>query len=178
MFMHRNAPTAARNTVSFAHHLASSEAFKTLFSEGMMLVEEAAAYLDGPGRQESRVLPRYDALAYASESMRLTTRLMQMASWLLLQRAVNEGDLTPHQARADKHRVNLTRQGLATPPEAFARLPDRLQALALASHRLQGRIIHLDDQLYAQDMEPAAPSAPNIHHQLASLQAAFGARSA
>lgn len=69
--MHRNAPTAARNTVSFAHHLASSEAFKPLFSEGMMLVEEAAAYLDGPGRQESRFLPRYDALAYASESMRL-----------------------------------------------------------------------------------------------------------
>jgi regulator of CtrA degradation len=110
--------------------------------------------------------------------MRLTTRLMQMASWLLLQRAVNEGDLTPHQARADKHRVNLTRQGLATPPEAFARLPDRLQELALASHRLQGRIIHLDSQLYAQDAAPVLPVGPTIHHQLASLQAAFGARSA
>ena len=170
--MQRKAPTAARNTVSFAHHLASSEAFKTLFREGMMLVEEAAAYLDGPGRQESRVLPRHDALAYASESMRLTTRLMQMASWLLLQRAVNEGELTPFQARADKHRVNLSRQGLATPPEAFSRLPDRLQELALASHRLQGRIIHLDSQLYGEGQK-LAPSP--IQRQLASLQEAFGA---
>ena len=171
--MLRNASAASRNTVSFGHHLASSEAFKTLFREGMILVEEAAAYLDGPGRQESRVLPREDALAYASESMRLTTRLMQMASWLLLQRAVNEGELTPHQARKDKHRVNLTRQGLATPAEAFSRLPDRLQELALISQRLQARIHHLDAQLYAQQAQESG--APAILNQLATLQAAFGA---
>lgn len=169
--MLRNAPAASRNTVSFGHHLASSEAFKTLFREGMILVEEAAAYLDGPGRQESRVLPREDAIAYASESMRLTTRLMQMASWLLLQRAVNEGDLTPNQARTDKHRVNLTRQGLATPPEAFTRLPDRLQELAMTSQRLQARICHLDAQLYAKAPETAAPA---VLSQLDRLQAAFG----
>jgi regulator of CtrA degradation len=175
--MLRKAPTAPRNTVCFAHHLASSEAFKTLFREGMMLVEEAAAYLDGPGRQESRVLHRHDALAYASESMRLTTRLMQMASWLLLQRAVNEGELTPQQARADKHRVNLVRHGLATAPDAFSRLPDRLQELATASHRLQSRIIHLDGLLFGE-ARPAVPGAPAVLDQLASLQAAFGARSA
>ncbi|MGO8740016.1 DUF1465 family protein, partial [Rhodoblastus sp.] len=74
--------------VSFAERLAASEAFKAMFREGMGLVEEAAAYLDGPGREEARTLPRNDSLAYAAESMRLTTRLMQIASWLLLQRAV------------------------------------------------------------------------------------------
>ena len=43
-------------------------------------------------RIESRTLPREASFCYATESMRLTTRLMQLASWLLLQRAVNEGD--------------------------------------------------------------------------------------
>jgi Protein of unknown function (DUF1465) len=81
------------NTISFVHRLTASESFKTLFKEGMLLVEEAAAYLDGPGREESRRLPRPLALAYASESMRLTTRLMQVASWLLLQRAVTASAL-------------------------------------------------------------------------------------
>ena len=85
--------------VSFGQKLAGSDAFKSLFREGMYLVELSAAYLDGPGRLESKALPRATALAYASESMRLTTRLMQLASWLLMQRAVNEGDLTPAQAR-------------------------------------------------------------------------------
>ena len=73
--------------LSFASRHAGSEGFKALFKEGMGLVEAAASYLDGPGRQQSRALSRPVALAYATESMRLTTRLMQMASWLLLRRA-------------------------------------------------------------------------------------------
>ena len=68
-----------------------SELFDHTFQEGMDLVEETAGYLDGGGRQESKLLSRNAALAYAAESMRLTTRLMQVASWLLVQRAVREG---------------------------------------------------------------------------------------
>ncbi|HMO43574.1 MAG TPA: DUF1465 family protein, partial [Phenylobacterium sp.] len=54
---------------------ARSELFDRTFQEGMELVEETAAYLDGAGRQESKRLDRTAALAYAAESMRLTTRL-------------------------------------------------------------------------------------------------------
>ena len=67
-------------------------AFGTLFGDGMDLVEETAAYLDGVGRTEAKALDRSVSLTYATESMRLTTRLMQFASWLLLQRAVKEGE--------------------------------------------------------------------------------------
>src|SRR5665213_2224669 len=77
--------------------------FEKTFDEGMSLVEETARYLDGPGRDESRDLPRKAALLYAGESMRVTTRLMQAASWLLVQRAVHEGDMQPDQARGDAH---------------------------------------------------------------------------
>ena len=74
----------------------------------MALVEETAAYLDGPGRQESKKLERTAALAYATESMRLTTRLMQLASWLLLHRAVNEGEMSLAQANKEKAKVKLS----------------------------------------------------------------------
>jgi regulator of CtrA degradation len=171
--MLRRAQTAHVNTVSFGDRLAGSETFKLLFREGMLLVEEAAAYLDGPGRRESRVLPRNEAIAYASESMRLTTRLMQLASWLLLQRAVNEGDLSATQAQTDKHKVNLARQELATAPAVFAKLPARLQELALQSQRLQERIIHLDQLIYGEEQ---APTAPAIHSQMETLRAAFDIR--
>ena len=113
----------AAKTISFIHKLAASDAFKSLFKEGMTLVEEAAAYLDGPGRQESRQLRRPVALAYATESMRLTTRLMQVASWLLLQRAVNEGELTTAQALSEKHRVRLAEQDIACGADLFEELP-------------------------------------------------------
>ena len=44
--------------VPFGKTFVQSEAFKTLFRDGMGLVEETAAYLDGPGRDESRKLSR------------------------------------------------------------------------------------------------------------------------
>src|ERR1700730_9710474 len=93
--------------VSFGAKLAGSQLFAVLFRDGMTLVEETAAYLDGPGRRESKLLERAAALAYATESMRLTTRLMQLASWLLLHRAVNEGEMSLAQANQEKSKVKL-----------------------------------------------------------------------
>ncbi len=86
---------------------ARSELFDRTFEEGMTLVEETAAYLDGAGRHDSKILSRNAALAYASESMRLTTRLMQVASWLLVQRAVKEGEMAAEAACAENYRLGL-----------------------------------------------------------------------
>ncbi len=160
--------------VSFAQRLAGSDAFKTLFKEGMGLVEVSAAYLDGDGRLEAKGLPRMEALAYASESMRLTTRLMQLASWLLLQRAVNEGEMTQAQAAAEKHRVKLSPQELASNAETFARLPEKLQDLCRQSLRLQARVTHLDELLYRakSPLDVAARPAP-VHSQIEQLRQAF-----
>ena len=164
-------------TISFAHKLATSDAFKALFKEGMGLVEQSAAYLDGPGRIEAKSLPRIEALAYASESMRLTTRLMQLASWLLLQRAVNEGELSPAQAAAEKHRVKLSPQELASNTETFAKLPSNLRDLCRHSLRLQSRVVHLDELLYKRkSANDTAPMVIPVHSQLAALQKAFAAK--
>ncbi len=161
--------------VSFAERLAGSEAFKAMFREGMAMVEEAAAYLDGPGREEARALPRNDSLAYAAESMRLTTRLMQLASWLLLQRAVNEGELTLEQAASEKRKVKLSYQETASAPDIFARLPKALRDLVIDSLRLQARIIHLDQLLYLDPTTALAPPAVSpVEEQLNRLRAAFG----
>jgi regulator of CtrA degradation len=133
-------------TIAFAERIKNSSSFKTLFADGMKLVEEAAAYLDGPGRDEAKGF---------------TTRLMQLASWLLLQRAVNEGEMSQAQAAADKHKVKVQRQELATAPEAFARLPERLRVLCERSLRLQSRILHLDAMIYAS-VQPAPATAPSV----------------
>ncbi|HEY6383638.1 MAG TPA: DUF1465 family protein, partial [Pseudolabrys sp.] len=100
-------PLSETQPVSFGERLASSQVFTDLFRDGMALVEETATYLDGPGRQQSKKLERAAALAYATESMRLTTRLMQLASWLLLHRAVKEGEMSLAQASKEKTKVKL-----------------------------------------------------------------------
>src|ERR1700693_5643406 len=114
--------------VSFGARLANSQVFADLFRDGMGLVEETASYLDGAGRQESKKLERTAALAYATESMRLTTRLMQLASWLLLHRAVKEGEMSLAEASKEKAKVKLA-AGEIGDETSVKLLPERLRSL-------------------------------------------------
>ncbi|MBA5777290.1 DUF1465 family protein [Stappia sp. F7233] len=170
--------SAATRTISFVDRLANSEMFSALYREGMSLVEETAAYLDGDGRQESKSLPRSASLTYATESMRLTTRLMQLASWLLLQRAVNEGEMTAEQAGSEKNKVRLDKLSTSRNGMGWDELPRRLQDLIERSLRLQERIVHIDRMIHEHaDSEPvAAPQVHPLSHHMERLHAAFGAR--
>jgi regulator of CtrA degradation len=163
----------APGAILFIHRLAMSGAFRDLFREGMTLVEEAAAYLDGPGRSESRILSRPTALAYSTESMRLTTRLMQVASWLLLQRAVNEGELTASQAHVERLRVKLSRQEFGCPSEVFEQLPPTLRSLSRRSLRIQERVIYLDQCLASAHIREPIKTQSEVASQVERLRAAF-----
>ena len=161
-------------TVRFGETFVASDGFKMLFREGMTLVEETAAYLDGPGRDESRLLARHAALTYASESMRLTTRLMQIASWLLVQRAVSEGELSLSEAAEEKTRVRLSAvEPSETAPVLVAELPLSLQALIAQSKRLHARILHLD-KLISDDRPTPEPRVSPVFAQHDMLRVAFG----
>ena len=149
-----------RDPVPFGKTFVQSEAFKALFREGMGLVEETAAYLDGAGREESRKLDRPGSLAYASESMRLTTRLMQIASWLLVQRAVAEGEISAGQALQEKNRVRLTAQEPARTRTDVDALPERLRELIALTARLHARILHLDGLISDDRPTPVTRDSP------------------
>ncbi len=154
-----------------ATEFANSELFERTFKEGMALVEETAAYLDGPGRAAAKRLSRAAALAYAGESMRLTTRLMQVASWLLVQRAVRDGEIPLAEAAAEKYRL-ISRE--PQPAANFAganELPEALKALIVKGVAIYERVRRLDETMYeGGDTAGANP----VSDQLAKLQAVFG----
>ena len=150
--------------------IARSELFERTFQDGMELVEETAAYLDGLGRKESKLLSRNAALAYAGESMRLTTRLMQIASWLLVQRAVREGDMAVQEASQERYRVKS--DSAREPAEPGQDLPHGLLELLERSERLHERILHLDRRMY---LEADGVETPNpVQSQMDKLRSAFG----
>lgn len=149
---------------------AASELFCRTFEDGMGMVEETATYLDGPGREASKVLPRRVALAYAGESMRLTTRLMQVASWLLVQRAILDGEMSPAQAAQDKYRLGAREVCLADAMEGSELLPAKLCELLETSSHLYDRVDRLDKMMYR------APKAHRgVSDQMDRLSQAFGA---
>lgn len=145
---------AGAECVSLSDFMASG-LFQRTYSEGMRLVEETSAYLDGPGREAARSLPRETSLAYAGESMRLTTRLMQVASWLLVRKAVHDGEMTVEEANSEKYRLatkEIARQPRFDGAEA---LPARLQELIERSERLYARVERLDARLRVTAPAPA-----------------------
>jgi regulator of CtrA degradation len=161
-------------TVSFGAKFARSDQFKTVFREGMALVEAAAAYLDGDGRKEARKLRPPHSLAYATESMRLTTRLMQLASWLLIRRAVSEGELTPEQAAEEQRKIKLPVTGTDQPSRDLSALPERLRDLIAQSIKLQARVVRLDQMLDFNQPAPAGEADHPLSSHLTRLREAFG----
>ena len=162
---------AEADLVLLSERITNSPAFGTLFREGMDLVEETAAYLDGPGRVEAKALERSVSLSYATESMRLTTRLMQLASWLLLHRAVKEGEMTLNQANREKTKVKLTAADPA-PEEMLSKLPARLQELVARSMALQSKVRRLDATIHTPASEHLSIGNPLVP-QMNMLKAAF-----
>jgi regulator of CtrA degradation len=149
---------------------ARSELFERTFQEGMDLVEETAAYLDGDGRRESKMLSRQAALAYAGESMKLTTRLMQIASWLLVQRAVREGDMTPEAACEPRYRLAERRpETEPTNPE----IPIALVEYLVRAEKLHDRVMYLDRRMYLDAAEDGDVNP--VLTQMGMLEAAFRA---
>jgi regulator of CtrA degradation len=162
-------------TISFGERFATSDQFDAIFKEGMALVERTANYLDGPGRKEAKGLEAPLTLIYATESMRLTTRLLEVASWLLIRRAFKEGEISADEARQKRQRVKL--QGLGRPShvKGFESLPEGLRALIDASFSINDRIMQLDRSLTANTTGTAAPIPANpVDAQFARLEAAFG----
>jgi regulator of CtrA degradation len=159
-------------TISFGERFAASDQFDAIFKEGMGLVERTAVYLDGLGRKEARALKGPVAVLYATESMRLTTRLLELASWLMIRRALKEGEITPEEARAKRERVKLRRPGRVAHVKGFADLPLGLRHLIEASYALSDRIFQLDRAIEVVLDQAVACDNP-VGAQVTRLEEAF-----
>ena len=165
-------PAVKGTTVSFGAHFAASEQFDAIFKEGMGLVERTASYLDGPGRKEARALRGPIAVLYATESMRLTTRLLELASWLMIRRALKEGEITAEEARTKRDRVKLRGPGRPSHIKGFTDLPAGLRGLIDASYALSDRIFQLDRAIEVVVDQALATDNP-VGAQVTRLEEAF-----
>jgi regulator of CtrA degradation len=169
-------PRESAKTIKLAEHRVFSHSFKPLYDEGMGLVEQAAAYLDGQGRAEVKQLSRLAATLYAAESMRLTTRLMQIASWLLLQRAANSGEMTRDQVASEKTKVRLDTASAHADAAGWSELPASFLDLVNRSLSLQALVRRMDDEIYGKNTVTTAASGRDsnpVSDQIRLLNTAF-----
>ncbi len=62
-----------------------------LYTEALLLADEARAYFDGVGRDERQRLDPLLQIGLCCESLKVTTRLMHVVAWLVARRGGGEG---------------------------------------------------------------------------------------
>lgn len=171
--------------------LVSPRLIDSLYAEALLLADEARDWFDRArqieqgAKGESADLPeekgggslaewrgRNDPalrIALSCESLRLTTRLMHIIAWLLLQRAAHAQEIAIDVARADRNRLGASP---AFDADLCARFPEGAQKLVRASLHLYERVRCAELHWRGEAAIDAAPSA--VHAMLADLEARIG----
>lgn len=126
----------------------------SLYTEAMLLADEARGYFDLVGRNERESLDAMTRVVFSCESLKVTTRLMHVIAWLLTQRAVAMGELQVSDAFHSSRRLGSAPD---TDQDAFNAMPLAAQGLIVASMELYRRVARLDD---AHDVDPVMPVSP------------------
>ena len=127
---------------------------ESLYTEAMILADEARAYFDDEGREERLTLEPFVRVGFACESLKVTTRIMHIVAWLLTQRAVESGEIPMVGGRRPERRLGKASD---SDPAVVEQLPEAARRLVNASADLYARIQRLDEGQLID--EPAASPA-------------------
>ena len=136
------------------HHELTPKLVDSLYTEAMLLADEARAYFDRD--QMAGNLSPEISVAFSCESLKVTTRLMHSIAWLLNQKALRAGEISETDAYSDTRDLGYSpaSDGLQT-----ARFPDEAQALIAASEDLYFRLQRLSQKMRISSIPASEPHA-------------------
>jgi regulator of CtrA degradation len=119
--------------------------FSRTFDETMTLMVEARSYLSAGEVIDRRAAGPIIGLRMSCEAMRVTSRLAQVMAWLMMQKAIHQGEITPEQAVRDECRLSGAEVCLDRSFCGDESLPRTLLSLMDRSHRLYVRVVRLEE---------------------------------
>ena len=131
----------------------TSRLIDSLYTEAMLLADEARSYFDEAGRDDRQTLEPFARVGFACESLKVTTRIMHIVAWLLTQRAIESGEIETIAGRRPERRLGNAQD---SDPVVVNQLPPSAQRLINASSDLYARIRRIDDG----SVEAEAPQSP------------------
>jgi len=131
----------------------TSRLIDSLYTEAMLLADEARSYFDDAGRDERATLEPFARVGFACESLKVTTRIMHIVAWLLTQRAIETGEIASRDGHRPERRLGHAQESDSVVVDA---LPPSAQRLINSSADLYARVKRLDDG----GLEAEAPQSP------------------
>jgi regulator of CtrA degradation len=133
--------------------------FDRTYDEAFTLLVEARNYLTEAQHRVPAALPPQDRLVASCETMRLTSRLVQVMAWLLVQKAVHAGEIEDTDVDDPKRRLGGHEICAEPGPWDVSGLPKGLRGLLDRSLALYNRVARLDEMVHiraSQERERAA----------------------
>ena len=131
----------------------TSRLIDSLYTEAMLLADEARSYFDDAGRDERAMLEPVLRVGFACESLKVTTRIMHIVAWLLTQRAIESGEIAVSTGRRPERKLGHAQE---SDPDVIEALPPAARRLVTASADLYARVKRLDEG----GLETEAPQSP------------------
>ena len=132
----------------------TSRLIDSLYTEAMLLADEARSYFDDLGRTDRIGLDPFARVGFACESLKVTTRIMHIVAWLLTQRALESGEIPLRDGRRPERRLGHAQD---SDPAVLEQLPDPAKRLIHASVDLYARIKRIDEGSLEADV-PQSPA--------------------
>ena len=131
----------------------TSRLIDSLYTEAMLLADEARSYFDDAGRDERQMLEPFARVGFACESLKVTTRIMHIVAWLLTQRAIESGEIGNIDGRRPERRLGNAQD---SEPAVVSQLPPAAQRQINPSGDLYARIKRIDEG----SLESEVPQSP------------------
>ena len=135
------------------HVRVTSRLIDSLYTEAMLLADEARSYFDDAGRDERSMLEPAARVGFACESLKVTTRIMHIVAWLLTQRAIESGEIPLRDGRRPERRLGNAQD---SDPAIVEQLPQSARQLIQASAELYARVKRIDEG----SQESEVPQSP------------------
>lgn len=121
--------------------------FRRTYDETMTLMVEARNYVAFAERRERERVDGMVGLRMSCEAMRVTSRLTQVMAWLMMQRAVHEGEVNVEDSLREECRLSGTDVCLDETFSGDETLPNPLRSLMDRSYRLYVRVARLEEMM-------------------------------
>lgn len=121
--------------------------FRRTYDETLDLMVEARNYMAYVERRERERAGLLNGLRMSCEAMRVTSRLTQVMAWLMMQRAVHDGEVEAAEALAERNRLSGFEVCLDDSFGHDENLPSGLRSLLDRSLRLYQRVARLEAQM-------------------------------
>jgi regulator of CtrA degradation len=141
----------------------TSRLIDALYTEAMVLADEARSYFDSERARE--IAPADVAVAFSCESLKVTTRLMHVIAWLLNQKAIRAGEVHPSDMMQELDELGYAP---ATDDWMVARMPEEARSLIFASEDLYYRVQRIGSNLQAETNQ-----MPEPHRMIEQIRRAF-----